>query len=150
MAAVQAGVPVFGANLPRDRMKDAMADVSLDAQLEPAALSVQEEAIRNGHCDLLPASQIRPMTRIQIARDRAMAQTLVAAQVRDKTVVLVSGAGHAEPALGVPQYLPTDIKVKSIKLTAGPLAPTDFDANWPTPVVPEKDHCAELRKTIRR
>ncbi len=38
MAAVRAGVPVVGANLPRSRMKDAMADVSLDAQLPDAAL----------------------------------------------------------------------------------------------------------------
>lgn len=150
MAAVRTGVPVFGANLPRTRMKDAMADVSLDAQLDPAALKVQEEAIRNGHCDLLPASQIRPMTRIQIARDRAMAQTLVAARVPGKTVVLVSGAGHTEPELGVPQQLPTDLKVKTVKLSAGALASVGFDAVWLTPAMPEKDHCAELRETFRR
>lgn len=150
MAAVQAGVPVLGANLPRARMKDAMTDVSLDAQLEPAALKIQEEAIRSGHCDLLPDLQIRPMTRIQIARDRAMAQTLVAARVPGKTVVLVSGAGHAVPALGVPQQLPTDITVKTVKLNAGPLAEAGFDATWLTPALPEKDHCAELRGTIRR
>lgn len=150
MAAVKAGVPVLGANLPRARMKDAMADVSLDAQLEPDALKTQENAIRSGHCDLLPASQIRPMTRIQIARDRSMAQTLVAARVPGKTVVLVSGAGHTSPTLGVPQQLPNDLTVKTVKLNAGPLAESGFDAIWPTPAAPEKDHCAELRETIRR
>jgi len=150
MAAVKAGVPVFGANLSRARMKDAMADVSLDAQLEPAAFKTQEDAIRSGHCDMLPASQILPMTRIQIARDRAMAQTLVEARVLGKTVVLVSGAGHTQPELGVPQQLPADIKVKTVKLNAGPLAATGFDATWPTPAVPEKDHCAELREAFRR
>lgn len=150
MAAVKAGVPVFGANLPRARMKDAMADVSLDAQLEPAALKVQEEAIRSGHCDLLPASQIRPMTRIQIARDRAMAQTLVAARVPGKTVVLVSGAGHAVPELGVPQQLPADIRVRTVKLNAGPPTESGFDATWLTPSAPGTDHCAELRATLGR
>jgi len=150
MAAVQAGVPVLGANLPRARMKDAMADVSLDVQLAPAALTTQEDAIRSGHCDLLPASQIRPMTRIQIARDRAMAQTLVAARVPGRTVLLVSGAGHTVPALGVPQQLPTDIQVKTVKLNAGPSTTSGFDATWLTPATPEKDHCAELRKTMRR
>jgi len=152
MAAVQAGVPVLGANLPRARMKDAMTDVSLDVQLAPAALSIQEDAIRSGHCELLPASQIRPMTRIQIARDRAMAQTLVAARVPGRTVLLVSGAGHTEPALGVPQQLPTDIKTRTVQLRAGLLAGSvsGFDATWLTPATPEKDHCAELRSTMRR
>ena len=152
MAAVQAGVPVLGANLPRARMKDAMADISLDVQLAPAALGIQEDAIRSGHCELLPASQIRPMTRIQIARDRAMAQTLVAARVPGQTVLLVSGAGHTEPTLGVPQQLPTDIKARTVQLRAGlpEGSGSDFDAIWLTPATPEKDHCAELRSTMRR
>ena len=79
-----------------------------------------------------------------------MAQTLVAARVPGKTVVLVSGAGHAVPELGVPQQLPGDIEVKTVKLNAGPLVESGFDATWVTPSVPEKDHCAELRETIRR
>ena len=150
MAAVRAGVPVLGANLPRARMKDAMADVSLDAQLGPAAWQVQEEAIRNGHCGLLPAAQIRPMTRIQVARDRAMAQTLVAARQPGKAVLLVSGAGHTAPAIGVPQQLPTDIQIKTVKLNAGPLTEGGFDATWLSPAVADKDHCAELRDTLKR
>src|SRR5688572_17592742 len=48
MAAVQAGVPVLGANLPRARMKDAMADVSLDVQLSAEALQAQQAAVRDG------------------------------------------------------------------------------------------------------
>ncbi len=155
MAAVRAGVPVLGANLPRGRMKDAMADVSLDAQLDAAALRVQQDAIRSGHCDLLPATQIGPMTRIQIARDREMARTLVQARVPGLTVVLLSGAGHAVPAIGVPQHLPTDLRVRTIKLATAPEAgaPTapdadGFDAVWPTPPMPAKDHCAALRRSL--
>ena len=76
MAAVRAGVPVRGANLPRADMRRAMADTTLDARLPPAMLAEQESRIREAHCHALPESQIRPMTRIQIARDIAMAQTL--------------------------------------------------------------------------
>ncbi|CAN5590625.1 ChaN family lipoprotein [soil metagenome] len=155
MAAVRGGVPVLGANLPRARMKDAMADVSLDAQLDAAALRVQQDAIRSGHCDLLPATQIGPMTRIQIARDREMAHTLAHARVPGRTVVLLSGAGHAVPAIGVPQHLPTDLRVRSVKLSSAPAdgaaaTPdgTGFDAVWSTPPMPDKDHCAELRRTL--
>lgn len=155
MAAVRAGVPVLGANLPRSRMKDAMADVSLDAQLDAAALRVQQDAIRSGHCDLLPATQIGPMTRIQIARDREMARTLVQARVPGRTVLLLSGAGHAVPAIGVPQHLQTDLRVRTVKLATAPEAGAPaapgadgFDAVWPTPPMPARDHCAELRRSF--
>ena len=150
MAAVRAGVPVLGANLPRARMKDAMADVSLDAQLNADAHKAQQAAVRDGHCHLLPESQIVPMTRIQIARDRAMAQTILKARVPGKTVLLLSGAGHSAKALGVPQHLPSDLAVKTVQLQAGdaPAAqrePDAFDAVWRTPALPEKDYCAALR-----
>ncbi|HEY2254472.1 MAG TPA: ChaN family lipoprotein [Variovorax sp.] len=150
MAAVQAGVPVVGANLPRERMRDAMADVSLDAQLSDAARKAQREAVRSGHCNLLPEAQIVPMTRIQIARDRAMAQTIVQARVPGKTVLLVSGAGHGNKAVGVPQLLPTDLVVKVVQLQAGQAGGTgagSYDAVWRTPALPEKDYCAALRRS---
>ena len=78
MAAVAAGVPVLGGNLPRPQLREAMADAQLDAMLPGPALKAQQQAIRQGHCDMLPESQIAPMTRVQIARDRALAQTLAA------------------------------------------------------------------------
>lgn len=151
MAAVRAGVPVIGANLQRAHMRDAMADVSLDAQLSGPARAAQQEAVRAGHCHLLPESQILPMTRIQIARDRAMAQAVVKAKVPGKTVLLVSGAGHGNKQLGVPQHLPTDVSVKAVRMRAGPPDDGDraFDAVWPTPALPEKDYCADLKPPSR-
>ncbi|MBS0451790.1 MAG: ChaN family lipoprotein [Proteobacteria bacterium] len=150
MTAVQAGVPVLGANLPRARMKDAMGDVSLDAQLNPQALAAQQDAVRAGHCDALPESQIGPMTRIQIARDRAMAQTLIQAKSPGKTVVLVSGSGHSPRVVGVPQHLPTDMEVRVVRLVAGEAGADDngpavYDAVWRTPALPPRDYCAEFK-----
>jgi uncharacterized iron-regulated protein len=149
MAAVRAGVPVVGANLPRGRMKDAMADASLDARLTAEARTAQQEAVRGGHCGLLPESQIVPMTRVQIARDREMARTIVQSLVPGKTVLLISGSGHANKSIGVPLHLPADMSVKSVQMQAGGPRGTDgaFDAAWPTPPVPEKDYCAELRRS---
>ena len=151
MAAVRAGVPVVGANLQRAHMRDAMADVSLDAQLSDDARTAQQDAVRSGHCNLLPESQIVPMTRIQIARDRAMAQAIVKARVPGKTVLLVSGAGHADKTVGVPRHLPTDLSVKVVQMQAGAPRGTGaaFDIAWSTPPVPEKDYCAELRPARR-
>lgn len=131
MAAVRAGVPVVGANLPRAEMRNAMADTSLDVLLPGPALKAQQQAIRIGHCQMLPESQIQPMTRVQIARDRAMAQTLASLVQPDKTVVLLAGAGHVDPQLGIPNYLPRGLEAKPVVLT---------------PVDTGVDHCAEFQK----
>ena len=153
MAAVRAGAPVLGANLPRERMKDAMADVSLDAQLSPQALKAQQDAVRTGHCNMLPQAQIGPMTRIQIARDRAMAQTLIQARTTGKTVVLVSGSGHSPKVLGVPQHLPTDMVASAVRLLAGDVpresGPAVYDAVWLTPALPPRDYCADFKAKSR-
>jgi uncharacterized iron-regulated protein len=151
MAAVRAGVPVIGANLPLAHIKAAMADVSLDAQLSDSGRETQQAAVRAGHCDLLPESQIGPMTRVQIGRDRAMAQAIAKALQPGKTVLLISGAGHATKTIGVAQHLPTDLSIKSIQLQAGANAGEQdrakgYDAIWMTPALPEKDYCASLRK----
>ena len=150
MTAVRAGVPVLGANLPRTAMQTSMSDSKLDAQLPGPALKAQQQEIRIGHCNLLPESQIQPMTRIQIARDISMAATLSQALLPGKVVVLLSGNGHADRKLGVPQHLRADLKAKSIQLRAGDARASEsagtFDAVWPTPALPETDHCDRLRE----
>ncbi|HYE39158.1 MAG TPA: ChaN family lipoprotein, partial [Ramlibacter sp.] len=130
MAAVRAGVPVLGANLPRSEMRGAMDDGSLDRLLPGPAVKAQQQAIRQGHCDMLPEHQVRPMTRIQIARDRTMAQTLADAAARGKTVVLIAGAGHVQPDVGVPLHLPQALRVRPLVLP---------------PEATGKDYCADLR-----
>jgi uncharacterized iron-regulated protein len=154
MAAVRAGVPVLGANLPRAAMRAAMDESQLDALLPGPALKAQQQAIRVGHCDMLPETQIAPMTRIQIARDRSMAQTLVALASPGKTVVLLAGARHVDRRLGVPLHLPPSLRIKVVTLRAGP-APedrrsvTEADAVWTTPAVAPKDYCAGVRIRMR-
>ena len=153
MAAVRAGVPVVGANLPRARMKDAMADVSLDAQLGNDAYVAQQDAVREGHCKLLPESQIIPMTRIQVGRDRAMAQAIVKARQPGKTVLLIAGSGHVVRTLGVPQHLPNDVRIATVRMLAAPtlanVVPGEYDRIWQTPALPPQDYCAELRRPAK-
>ncbi len=152
MTAVRAGVPVVGANLPRAQMQPSMADSQLDGQLPGPALKAQQQAIRLGHCNLLPESQITPMTRIQIAKDISMANTLGQMLLPGKVVVLLSGSGHADKNLGVPQHLKADITRKAVRLHAGPVAETEkaevFDAVWLTPALPEKDYCEDFKKQM--
>ena len=134
MAAVAAGVPVLGGNLSRPQLREARNDTRLDAMLPGPALKAQQQAIRQGHCDLLPESQIGPMTRMQIARDRSLAQTLAQAAVPGKTVLLLAGGRHIDEKLGVPLHLPP-----SLRVVAAPLPPE-----------PEKkDYCAELERRMK-
>lgn len=152
MTAVQAGVPVLGANLPRAQMKDSMADARLDGALPGPALKTQQQQIRTGHCNLLPESQITPMTRIQIAKDISMARTLQQAATPGKVVVLLAGSGHADRYLGVPQHLPAGMQFKAVRLRAANTkasgAAESFDSVWATPAVAEKDYCEGLEKQL--
>jgi uncharacterized iron-regulated protein len=152
MTAVRAGVPVLGANLPRSEMRASMADSQLDLRLNAPAFKAQQQLIRQGHCDLLPEGQITPMTRIQIARDRRMADTLAKAVQPGKVVVLISGSVHADKQLGVPQHLPAGLQVKSVRLLAGgkSLPGESFDSVWATEATPDKDYCAGLRQQFRK
>jgi len=154
MAAVRAGTPVLGGNLPRNQMRAAMGNETLEGRISAAALKEQREGIRSGHCDLLPEGQIGPMTRIQLARDDAMAQTTVAAVAKagaGKTVVLVAGNGHVRRDLGVPLYLPTTLDHRVVMAQAGgPTSSIPSDAVWLTPAQPPRDHCAELRQQFKR
>ncbi len=74
------------------------------------------------------------MTRIQIARDRAMAQAVVKARVPGKTVLLVSGAGHsAEARWACRSTCRATSQVKAVRLLAGDAdrrEPGAFDAVW--------------------
>jgi uncharacterized iron-regulated protein len=154
MAAVQAGVPVLGGNLPRAQMRGAMANPALDQRLPPEALAQQQTQIREGHCGLLPEGQIAPMTRIQIARDRSLAEVAVAALQTDKTVLLVAGNGHVRRDLGVPQHLPAGLSHHVVMVHAGPnpASPPNHQADtvWTTPPRPPTDHCAALKQQMVR
>ena len=133
MAAVRAGVPVIGANLPDAEIRPAMNNTAWDGVLPRAAWDKQLEAIRVGHCNLLPSPQVPRMARVQVARDFSMANTLAAAAVQGKTVVLLAGGGHVSEELGVPRHLPPNFKVRPVHLPEEP----------PKPGAP--DYCDQLR-----
>jgi uncharacterized iron-regulated protein len=154
MAAVRAQVPVLGGNLPMAQMRERMRDARLEDRLPPEALQRQQALIREGHCGLLPDSQIGPMTRIQIARDLSMAQVIQAQlpQARPgQAVVLITGSVHADKALGVPLHLPPGVAAASLRLQAGGsgIAEERFDQVLRTPPAPEVDHCAGLAEQLR-
>ena len=148
MAAVRAGIPVAGGNLPRDKMQDVMQQTEWDSHLSPPAWERQRQAIRTGHCDLLPESQITPMARIQLAKDALMAHTAQASIQPEKVVVLIAGRAHVLRTVGIPTWLAASSSHVVAIAQAGGHAQADAsdrDFVIQTAAVPEKDHCAQLR-----
>lgn len=151
MAAVAAGIPVLGGNLPRQLNAATFRDTAWDGRVSPTVLLHQREAVREGHCDLLPFDQVAPMTRIQLARDAQLADTVQSVRQRHRTVLLLTGSQHAHRLWGVAQHLPAEVSVKSVRLAADPGRPDDaqgFDAVWITPALPPTDHCSQLKKQL--
>jgi uncharacterized iron-regulated protein len=105
MAAVRAGVPVLGGNLPRAKMRETMGDAARDGLVDAAVRERLAVAVRDGHCGMLPATQEPGMVRIQIGRDQAMADTVAAALKPGQRVLLLTGAQHASRDRGVPLHL---------------------------------------------
>ena len=154
MAAVRGGVPVLGGNLPASQMRSAMQDTSLDPRLPADALSQQQANIREGHCGLLPESQIAPMTRVQIARDLTMARTLANAAHPRRVVVLIAGNQHVRRDLGVPLHLSAGLDTRVLMAvaengaSATPASPAD--RVWTSPPRAPRDYCAEFRQQMKR
>lgn len=152
MAAVRAGVPVLGGNLPRPQMREAMADAALDGQIDGTARAQLANAVRDGHCGLLPASQEPGMVRIQIARDRSMAQTVAQAAASAPAgarVVLLTGAQHASRDRGVPLHLrglapPVNAQVVMFSGDNGLAA----DQRRPSTFVARPDPCEAMRRQM--
>lgn len=149
MAAVRASVPVLGGNLPRKQINAATTDTRLDTRVPAPVWQRQQEAVRAGHCDLLPARMLPGMVRVQIARDVSLAQTAAAAHQPGKVVLLVAGVGHVQRSVGVPLHLPHNLVAKVAVAQAGEASEAvQKEADWVhiTPALPPKDVCAPLRQ----
>jgi len=153
MQAVRAGVPVVGSNLPRSAMAAVMADDSWDNKVPSTVLAGHRERMIQGHCGLLPESQVPAMARIQVARDERMAQTASTWMRIGKSVLLLAGAEHVKKDRGIPLLLDAKSKGKVIVVwmqaaVAVKKDPALADLDWQTPPVPFKDYCADMKKSM--
>lgn len=153
MNAVRAGVPVAGGNLPRTELRAAMGDAALDGRVADEVRARLAEAVREGHCGLLPEAQVPGMVRVQIARDRSIAQ-VVADRARaapaEQTVVLLTGAQHASRDRGVPLHLARidpQLAVRVVLFGDGASA-LQGDERRDAVFTPQEDHCENLRRRL--
>jgi uncharacterized iron-regulated protein len=155
MNAVRAGVPVLGGNLPRSSNRAAMLDATLDQRIDAKARALIADAVRSGHCQLLPASQEPGMVRIQMARDESMAQvsaSALRAAPPGTKVLLLTGAQHASRDRGVPLHLQASHGLEASTLHVVVFGDGDdgllVDERRAALFTPQADHCAELRKRL--
>jgi uncharacterized iron-regulated protein len=142
MAAVRAGAPVVGAGLSQPNIKQAMQSAAYDGYFTPALWQRQLDAIRTGHCDMLPASQLPPMARVQVARDLAMARAMLEQMnypsAQGKTVVLIAGSGHVDAQLAVPFHISRISPSAVMQITQWPQEATGTD------------YCAQFKQQMQK
>ena len=148
MAAVRAGVPVLGGNLPRSAMAAAMQETRWDTHLATTARQQLLDALQDGHCGMLPAARLPAMARIQIARDASMAKTAKEPVRPGQTVLLVAGGEHVLRHRGIPTHWPQNIRSKVASAhteQAQAAIKTGVDIVVATPPLPPHDACEALR-----
>lgn len=143
--------PVLAANLDRDEVREIYRQVPKLQGPRATASTVTEallDQVREGHCGLLPESQMPAMLAVQQQRDRRIAQRLVQAPT---PAMLLAGAYHVRKDMGVPLHL-LDLGVEKgtqvlmLAQVGQVVEPGIADFVWFTAAVAEQDYCAGMRK----
>lgn len=147
--ALDKGLPIVAANVSRDEarqvMRGGLAAAGFRADVPPAVLKAQAEDIEASHCGLLDAATAQRMALAQVARDQFMARVLQ--QYADRGVVLLAGNGHVRTDVGVPLWLPAEVRARSEAigvLEEGDEA-TAYDRRVFTAVQARPDPCEAMR-----
>lgn len=155
--ALRRGLPLAAANLSRSEAmriaRGQAAAVPEPASWREAERRAMAQAINAGHCGLLPPASIAPMANAQIARDRCLAQAIVAAQRRHGLpVVLLAGNGHVRRDIGVPGHLlelAPQARVMSVGLIeSGETDIAAYDRIAVTAAAARPDPCEALRRRM--
>jgi uncharacterized iron-regulated protein len=178
--ALEHDLPIVAANLSRgDAMKvasggwSALFDTATQKALALDRLAddfvaSHQQAVAQGHCNLLPADVLPAMARAQAARDIVLAASLRPYLARG--VVLLAGNGHVRNDLGVPVWLTpaerssvvtigllesdahpepaVDVDAAATAAGTGGRPTQRFDIVVATTAAERPDPCAALRKRL--
>jgi uncharacterized iron-regulated protein len=166
-AAMEADLPILAAGVGRDQAMGLMS-VGLEAfaqergwrvaPLSETARALQLDAVYEGHCRLMAREKLAPMLDIQVARDLALTEVMIAGAALETTdgSVLIAGHGHARADAGVPIHLSRlmpDARVVVVGLIEGVvdagaegLDDGRFDWTAVTQPIERPDPCEGLRK----
>lgn len=171
-AALDAGLRIEGANLPRAQIQAATrrglealpapvrARIERQGPLPEAVAREMRQEMAESHCGALPESMLDPLVTGQRARDAQMAESLARAGAAG--AVLITGSGHARTDRGVPSYLDPGATVASVlfrEVVQGREDPAAYGADYAgrlpfdwvvfTPGAKRPDPCAEFRAHMK-
>jgi uncharacterized iron-regulated protein len=159
LLALQSGIKMRAGNIDRNQVRSIYAQTDTAAQeLNTDQLAALTREIDLSHCGMLPESQFPAMVRVQQARDRAMAGSLLDAP-EQKSAALLAGNFHVRHDLGVSNYLSSShgrvVNLAFLEVTPGLQQAGDYvpetggrmayDFIWFTPAVQIADYCAQLQ-----
>lgn len=155
-------LPLYAANLNRETMHS-LYKSGLDDRFQ-SARELKEvlhdsllDQVFDGHCGLMPRDKLGSMLDIQLAKDSAMANALLAAETPQS--VLIAGSGHIRKDTAVPRHLQQADSVITVALIEVDSEKTNvadydlferFDVAVFTPVANQRDYCAELEKSMKK
>ena len=152
--ALQHGLPIVAANVPRDEarrvMREGLAAAGFEARVPADVLAAHTRSIETSHCGALPPGLAPQMALAQVARDQFMARVLQEQAARG--VVLLAGNGHVRTDVGVPRWLDPATRARSVAigvLEAGDTT-TAFDRIVRTAAHPRPDPCVGFKPPAAR
>jgi uncharacterized iron-regulated protein len=159
--AVNQHWPLGATNLDRQSLMKLMTGKE-PLPPEPLHWSARQQEIltdevREGHCRLLPETQLPGMVAAQQARDRSMAESLVAWHHQTgKPVILLAGNGHLRKDTAVPlwlQQLDPGARVVSVAILEpeqmhDPKLAGVYDETFEVPLQARADPCVALRERL--
>ena len=166
-SAIRADVLINAANISSEEMMQvygAPTPAEIEGVLDEQTMAALDKDIDESHCGMLPESQFPAMTRVQQARDFAMASSL-ASNTDQQLQVLIAGNYHIRRDLGVPNYLLSRqpsleesqiVSLAFMEVDEASIEPVDYlqqfgsvkayDYIWFTPAVSNEDYCASMRQ----
>ncbi len=140
-------------------------ELDIASPLRPEIAEAEGAEVKEAHCNLLPATALESMVRIQRARDAYLAQVMMSTKA-DEGAVLIAGAGHARKDWAVPAIIRAklpDARVVSVAfvevdpdrsspadyMQAVPGLKKPFDFIYLTPRADLTDQCAEIEKHLK-
>ena len=146
--ALQHGLPIVAANVSRTEgrriVQLGLAATGWQNTVPEDIFRAQTAAIEASHCGQVDAALAARLGRAQLARDQFMAQQIERHAARG--VVLLAGNGHVRSDIGVPRWLPPELRARS--RSVGFLEPGDdvsvYDSAVLTPAQARTDPCGAM------
>lgn len=165
-AAIAHGASLWGSGVSRESLRDVVRGGEAAAPdplrrimertpLDDRARAVLDRELVEGHCGMLPESQIPGMRAAQVVRDASMTKAILMASAGGAPTWLVAGNGHVRKDVAVPRLLATEASGRTV-IVVGVLerdsagadpAPAErrmYDVAVVTPRAQREDPCRQL------